>query len=425
MDNKKYNLYLLIKENDVFNLCFIDINKIDETIKIYELWFDKINISINLEKINIIVSNSDKNEIEKLFINNISIININNELNKDKITNKQHFINIINNILEYNKIKLNIIGNIFKFSSREKILLFQNNKPINNKPINKSLNYKPVNYTINTADNIDKNGLLINDNIKPYNSSKLPIDVSSKPYNIGKSPFNNIIYPYDIDGNNYNNIELLNDNIDIEDKIYIIFNKYYLSSLILNNIGTFELELLKNNNFEFEIYYESNKILNNNIQNIVDKMFNGETFESKDIFINQIEIFKKLLNNINSSYNSKEKDLILNYINNNYTITKNIDDKIKSSDLFAILNYNTIPKNIDDKIMSSDLFAILNNNINIQEKNKTNIISFRNRSSKYLIEIGLTKKRFTDGYYYYGLKKKNYSNDNIQEMFDERAKLYS
>jgi hypothetical protein len=41
--------------------------------------------------------------------------------------------------------------------------------------------------------------------------------------------------------------------------------------------------------------------------------------------------------------------------------------------------------------------------------------SYRIRISKYLIKVGLKKHRYSDGYYYYGIKRKIILNEKINQ----------
>jgi hypothetical protein len=49
---------------------------------------------------------------------------------------------------------------------------------------------------------------------------------------------------------------------------------------------------------------------------------------------------------------------------------------------------------------------------------------FKNRLSKYLKDLGLEKKRFNDGYYYYGIKVKNngYAEFSTEPLVDSVSK---
>ena len=77
---------------------------------------------------------------------------------------------------------------------------------------------------------------------------------------------------------------------------------------------------------------------------------------------------------------------------------------------------------------ASDLCTLIEENFQILGIELGNIIAFRNRLAKYLLDIGLQKKRFGDGFYYYGLKGKfngfknvDLKDDNvIEKLMKER-----
>ncbi len=78
------------------------------------------------------------------------------------------------------------------------------------------------------------------------------------------------------------------------------------------------------------------------------------------------------------------------YLTKFYVLSDDINKKMKASAL-----YNTI--------ISSGIFNF---------DNKFTLSGFRNRLSVYLKNLGLQKKRYNDGYYYYGIVPilNNYNN---------------
>jgi hypothetical protein len=76
-----------------------------------------------------------------------------------------------------------------------------------------------------------------------------------------------------------------------------------------------------------------------------------------------------------------EEALVSEYLSKYYIIDTDINHKMQAAQLF-------------DRIMESGILSI--------ELNK--MVSFRNRLSKYLKNMGLQKKRFSDGFYYYGIR---------------------
>jgi len=66
---------------------------------------------------------------------------------------------------------------------------------------------------------------------------------------------------------------------------------------------------------------------------------------------------------------------------------------------FISCNYN-ITDDINDKMKASELFNEIYKFLKIEEK-----INIRNKLTNFLLDIGLKKKRYNDGIYYYGLHK--------------------
>jgi len=153
--------------------------------------------------------------------------------------------------------------------------------------------------------------------------------------------------------------------------------------------------MLNNEKLGFKIY----KIISINEENkefisILNTLISCKVHDSE-------ETFKKKVDTIISLYTQSEDNLkqktefqhIKIFINDKYNINNKIENKIKASNLLNIIE------------------EYLENNIENFTRGK---ISFRNKLSKYLHDIGLKKKRFGDGFYYYGLILKNIS---VSEKF--------
>jgi hypothetical protein len=81
---------------------------------------------------------------------------------------------------------------------------------------------------------------------------------------------------------------------------------------------------------------------------------------------------------------SSEENLVKKYLNSKYTFDDDINHKMKASSLYDIIINSKVVKIDNDKLAG-----------------------FRTRLSKYLKDIGLKKKRYNDGFYYYGIVEKN------------------
>lgn len=90
-----------------------------------------------------------------------------------------------------------------------------------------------------------------------------------------------------------------------------------------------------------------------------------------------------------------EKTRVMSYIQRNYEINENTEPEFRKK--------------------SQEITDELEKEMRID---KADIHSFRIRLSAYLQELGLKKKRFTNGYYYYGMKKKypTYMNQDISKL---------
>lgn len=152
---------------------------------------------------------------------------------------------------------------------------------------------------------------------------------------------------------------------------------------------------------------------NKDIISFVEKEFNAIHFNDIE------EINKKLLvtsqyidfsNKHNNAINiaSSEENQVKKFLNSKYIIDNDINHKMKASILY-------------DLIVNSKVVKIENNKVS----------GFRTRLSKYLKDIGLQKKRYNDGFYYYGIYEKenksfkygtrdNKINIDIRELENQR-----
>jgi hypothetical protein len=136
--------------------------------------------------------------------------------------------------------------------------------------------------------------------------------------------------------------------------------------------------------------------------NLLYKFFNNKIFNSIIDLKDKVKSLKNLYdidikdnnNDIGKKYS--EKDEVLMIINKTYEQNNNSNDKLKASEIYTLIeNY----------------FPLFKGNL-----------TFRKRVSGYLIETGLSRKRISDGIYYYGLKKKEYK---IEKTYDNIEKIYN
>ena len=164
----------------------------------------------------------------------------------------------------------------------------------------------------------------------------------------------------DVYQNKYNKILVYNDNSHI--------------SFIIDNPDKDDLQLLENCVCGYKKYIEfENDEIDSNINITLISLFHEKYFDDEKSLIEKIDSFKELFN-IDDSLKRDIKTFILT----NYNITNIINDKMKATDLF------------------NEIYKFLK----IEEK-----INIRNKLTNFLLDIGLKKKRYNDGIYYYGLQK--------------------
>ena len=164
----------------------------------------------------------------------------------------------------------------------------------------------------------------------------------------------------DVYQNKYNKILVYNDNSHI--------------SFIIDNPDKNDLQLVESNICGYKKYIEfENDEIDNNINISLINLFDKKCFDNEKSFLGELEMFKKLYK-IDDSLKRDVKTFILT----NYNITNIINDKMKATDLF------------------NEIYKFLK----IEEK-----INIRNKLINFLLDIGLKKKRYNDGIYYYGLQK--------------------
>ena len=146
------------------------------------------------------------------------------------------------------------------------------------------------------------------------------------------------------------------------------------------------------------------------INELFDNKIYNDFASLEQIYSTIVELNNNLNKKINQSQtkattNNEEKEVI-SWINFNYIITNNNEP--------------------DYRMSASKISELLEVQLGISPSDK---MSFRNRLSKYLLNAGLQKKRFSDGFYYFGMKNKfdikvNEKVKSIDEIMSERNKEF-
>ena len=225
-------------------------------------------------------------------------------------------------------------------------------------------------------------------------------------YGVYDSNFDNYFHldtDYDMKKNN----EVFNNNSNT--LLIGLFNKKFLKSMIIKNPDEDELYAIQNYNQYGFIKVFSILTNNKDVIDFIDRNFNILDFNNIDelnirlISISEyIELSNKNTIIDNSSEFNEEKN-IKNYFKKNYTINNDINNKMKASTLHDLIINHTF----------------------VLDKNK--LSGFKNRLSRYLKELGLEKKRYNDGFYYYGIKANtdnttlDFQNSHIN-LYEERKR---
>lgn len=189
------------------------------------------------------------------------------------------------------------------------------------------------------------------------------------------------------------NSELLLDDDELLTKqkpecIYVLINDKFLQTIIIKNPNKDCLHIIKNHpEFGFVKLFDFSTT-NNDIINFIEREYNKVLFNDID------EINKKLLvtsqyiefankQNDSNMLVSSEENQVKKYFNSKYTIDDDVNHKMKASTLYDIIINSNAVKIDSDKLAG-----------------------FKTRLSKYLKDLGLQKKRYNDGFYYYGIVEK-------------------
>ncbi len=211
-----------------------------------------------------------------------------------------------------------------------------------------------------------------------------------------------------------NCVNIIEKNIEQEiiknsDLIYVILHSKYLQTLCVLN-PTAEEEYIINNHPEYGfIKLFKIKTDNQEIINVIEKGYNNHQFNTIEEINEHLEIISQYIDfankhSKNDTSISAEERQVKAYITSFYEINNNIENKMKASALYDI---------------------ILNSKSVLIDQSKLG--GFKNRLSKYLKDLGLEKKRFNDGYYYYGIKVKNngyaeFSTEPLVDCVSKRIK---
>lgn len=343
MNSNNYDVYIF-KENDRINLIFDRYKLIDVLTRLYE----RIGV------VNRINTSHTVNENEKKII--LSIIGDNTNIQYNEKDKNDNTVNHINDLINATKVMSSISSKI-----------------------------KSVDLTITKK---------LTANTPLYDEfSKRVLDLKNKDLKNEKTPltqyFETSLNKTD---NQIDELDCFNDSDDkycylmnevlkeFDEKqkksYYILYNTAYEAVLICekNKLIAQCVEEFD----EFKLIREYDDLLETTY-NKINEYFSKDIYCTEEMLVKKLDAFESLYEISQKCPLEKEKRLILYYINSNYHISNNIEKRIKVSVLQD----------------------------NVQKELRINDNNLKYRFASILSEIGLQKKRYSDGMYIYGIEPKS------------------
>lgn len=411
--NKK-KLILLNFEDDTFR----PVLEIEEKyMNIIKSWYETNNLLLDIEETDkFIPENITKTELQDYLFRNISC-----EYKEDYLD--IYIPQVINYLLS--KKSLSSLGKKY-FNNNENILIK------NDETIDVSLNNMLVDLGIEIPENMiykedyfysknqNKKSIQVREffDTVSYNESGIikynKDDDTNKMYPAYNSDYNSLYPKF---GDNFELIEEINkkvlDDSPQKSLTVILFNPFYLQTIVIEEPDEDTLYTIRNyNEYGFiQLFALCTNKNNIDLQTFIKNEYHQLIFNDIEELNNTLNTTSQFIDfnkkHLNKAINILDEEIqVKNYFNLNYTFTDHIEDKIKASELY-------------DLVINSASIII----------DKEKLSGFRNRLSKYLTELGLKKKRYNDGYYYYGLVSKIYHIQelDLDQVYDkllkERAKI--
>lgn len=172
--------------------------------------------------------------------------------------------------------------------------------------------------------------------------------------------------------------------------VSVIFNLKKFTTLVITDPDIDTFDLIKNHSEFGFIELFSACLQTAQLKATIQTQYHKSTFNNIDELNNAlmttaqyIELFKS--KQPNQDEYAKEQTTVLTFLKCNYSFTTDINCKMKASVLANIV--------VEESGYKID---------------KTKMPGFINRLSQYLKTLGLQKKRYNDGYYYYGITRSNW-----------------
>lgn len=396
VDKGKYAIKLLniINDDDTFLVSYYFY---DRELEVLDKWYKLIEKDYYIEKPEIYLSKFK--EVQEFFPNPIDLKLLDTVNNDVKEVNKYYELKERINIIKtkyqnkrqqktenetknetenetLNKKEKELLEKLLKKEESKEVLRDQFYANSDNENIRVYLNYDDIKSINNNLEAFNEKGnALINKNVDYSYIDNDGIQIEQEHNK------NKYYYLYTNEDN-----KLTSQSCDM----LILYHTEEMKAAVINNYTPLEIKLAKDNMYGFQlikiINLENNKIIIDNIINDFNEKINNKIFNSKD------ELEKTI-------------DTILN-VNNDKKLTE-IKENERVYEYFNL--YIHKDDNIEHKVKFSDISSKVQSYLNIDN----NDIKFRHRLSKYLISYGFKKKRFKDGFYYYGITFKEPNTHNI------------
>jgi hypothetical protein len=422
-------LMLLHFDDDTFKIV---ISITDEMMHIVNFWYEECNIFFNMEKIDAMINVNTEGLYEKiLFTTNDIFIKetfINNYI--PAVIQMAEFLKNIEDI-EMEKLKLsqtNIICS--KKCLKRNLTLDELNIIVPDKLKHNPYYYhknnnvitflQPDTFTDITAEfelKVQEQCIFYNTksttihNLQFYEKGIIDKEIDKEIDKVKKEK----IVPYNDDydalnpafGMNCFNLDTTPTNLSMCSLLIIIFNPKNFMTIVVTNPDIVTFDLIKNHSEFGFIEIFSASVKNEHIKTTIQKQYHKTIFNNIDELNNMMIITIQCMELLQINQNKKdeyaeERVSIINYLKNNYYFTTEINNKMKAS---VIAN----------KIIEYSGYKF----------DKNNMLGFKNRLPQYLKELGLQKKRYNDGYYYYGISSMWDDNTMTLKTFVEGVSLHN
>ena len=168
--------------------------------------------------------------------------------------------------------------------------------------------------------------------------------------------------------------------------IYVLLNDKFLQTMTILNPKKEVVQVIENYP-EFGFIKLFHVETHTDVIHFIEREFNKMSFNDIDEINKKLEVVSQYIEfSVKHNSNhilSSEESLVKQFLNHKYIIDNDINHKMKASTLHDIIIESKIVKIENDKLAG-----------------------FKNRLSKYLKDLGLLKKRYNDGFYYYGIVEK-------------------